>query len=138
MPAGYSSNPLTKKLGIKENFKCLILHEPDHYVELLEEIPHTAEFTDDPSEGEFDFIHLFVTRISDLKANWPICKSSLKKTGFFWISWPKQTSEIQADLNANDVRKFGLDGGLVDTKVCAVDHDWSGLKFMYRKEDRNT
>ncbi|HBX67475.1 MAG TPA: DUF3052 domain-containing protein, partial [Balneolaceae bacterium] len=24
----------------------------------------------------------------------------------------------------------------VDVKVCAVDEDWSGLKFMYRKEDR--
>ena len=25
---------------------------------------------------------------------------------------------------------------VVDVKVCAVDEDWSGLKFMYRKKDR--
>ena len=31
---------------------------------------------------------------------------------------------------------IGLEGGLVDVKVCAVDSDWSGLKFMYRKKDR--
>lgn len=26
--------------------------------------------------------------------------------------------------------------GLVDVKICAVDEDWSGLKFVYRTEDR--
>ena len=29
-----------------------------------------------------------------------------------------------------------LETGLVDVKTCAVDATWSGLKFMYRKEDR--
>jgi len=29
-----------------------------------------------------------------------------------------------------------LPTGLVDTKVCAVDEIWSGLKFMIRKELR--
>ena len=28
--------------------------------------------------------------------------------------------------------------GLVDIKVCAVDEVWSGLKFVYRKEDRKS
>lgn len=35
-----------------------------------------------------------------------------------------------------DVWNYGLHFGLVDVKVCAVDADWSGLKFMYRKDDR--
>ena len=35
-----------------------------------------------------------------------------------------------------DVRSAGLSIGLVDIKICAVDEDWSGLKFVYRKEDR--
>lgn len=40
------------------------------------------------------------------------------------------------DLSGNDVRHIGLAGGLVDVKVCAVDEDWSGLKFVRRLEDR--
>lgn len=135
MPAGYSTNPLFKKLGIKEGYNCLIINEPDNYVDLLQEIPQDSEFTDDASQGPFDFIHVFVTTHDELKS-WNIWKTSMKKTGMIWLSWPKQTSELATDLNGNDVRKFGLDGGLVDTKVCAVDHDWSGIKFMYRKGDR--
>ncbi|MDZ7716646.1 MAG: hypothetical protein U5J95_10580 [Balneolaceae bacterium] len=52
------------------------------------------------------------------------------------MSWIKGSSKLKTDINGNDVRKLGLEIGLVDVKVCAVDEDWSGLKFMYRKEDR--
>ena len=31
---------------------------------------------------------------------------------------------------------YGLDNGLVDVKVAAVDDDWSGHKFVYRAKDR--
>jgi hypothetical protein len=34
------------------------------------------------------------------------------------------------------VREVGLDGGLVDNKVCAVDETWSGLRFVVRVQDR--
>jgi len=50
--------------------------------------------------------------------------------------WPKGKSQIEKDLNENEVRRAGLDCGLVDVKICAIDKDWSGLKFMYRRKDR--
>jgi hypothetical protein len=65
-----------------------------------------------------------------------VLKSKLKKTGMLWVSWPKKLSGVITDLNDGVVRQAGLDVGLVDTKVCAVDAIWSGLKFMYRKIDR--
>jgi hypothetical protein len=37
------------------------------------------------------------------------------------------------DFKQNDVRAAGLAAGLVDYKVCAVDADWSGLKFARKK-----
>ena len=136
MAAGYSPNPLIKKLGIKDGYTCLILNEPDHYVDLLEEIPPDTDFTDQPAPDHFDFIHVFVMDEEAMKSGWKIWKSSLKKTGTLWVSWPKQTSPMATELNGNFVREIGLKGGLVDVKVCAVDHDWSGLKFMWRKKDR--
>jgi hypothetical protein len=30
----------------------------------------------------------------------------------------------------------GLDAGLVDVKICAIDDTWSGLKFVIRLRDR--
>jgi hypothetical protein len=53
-----------------------------------------------------------------------------------WISWPKKASKVVTDLNENIIRDFGLEVGLVDVKVCAVDETWSGLKFVVRLKDR--
>jgi hypothetical protein len=54
-----------------------------------------------------------------------------------WVSWPKKTSGIATDLNDVVVRDTALPLGLVDTKVCAVDQVWSGLKFVIPKAQRN-
>ncbi len=53
-----------------------------------------------------------------------------------WIAWPKKTSGVATDLSEDVVRKIGLDAGLVDVKVCAIDETWSGLKFVIRVKDR--
>lgn len=53
-----------------------------------------------------------------------------------WISWPKKASRQPTDLDENYIREFGLEFGLVDVKVCAIDEVWSGLKFVFRVKDR--
>jgi hypothetical protein len=53
-----------------------------------------------------------------------------------WVSWPKKSSGVQTDLDENIIRAVGLEAGLVDVKVCAVDDVWSGLKFVFRIKDR--
>jgi hypothetical protein len=53
-----------------------------------------------------------------------------------WVSWPKKASGLTSDLNENEVRRIGLEAGLVDVKVCAVSEIWSGLKFVIRVKDR--
>ncbi|MEL7001738.1 MAG: hypothetical protein AAFN93_03280 [Bacteroidota bacterium] len=63
-------------------------------------------------------------------------KSLLDINGMIWVSWPKKASKVPTDIDDSVVRKNGLDHGLVDVKVCAIDDVWSGLKFVYRKEDR--
>jgi hypothetical protein len=50
-----------------------------------------------------------------------------------WIAWPKRASGMATDLTEDLVRAAGLSHGLVDYKVCAVNHTWSGLKFARRK-----
>ncbi len=134
--AGYSKNPLWKKLGIKEAYNCYLYQSPDNYFDLLEEIPKDSEYSDEFDSTPFDFEHVFVTDFNELESNWKSWKDALKKDGSLWVSWPKGGSKIETNLNGNIVREFGLKGGLVDVKVCAVDEDWSGLKFMYRKTDR--
>ncbi|GAB4245798.1 MAG: DUF3052 family protein [Ekhidna sp.] len=134
--AGYSKTPLWKKLGIKEGYNCYLYKSPDNYFDLLERTPLETAWSETLKSPPYDFQHVFVTEARVLKKKWPKWKKALKKNGSLWVSWPKGTSSIQTDLNGNIVRELGLDGGLVDVKVCAVDEDWSGLKFMFRTKDR--
>ncbi len=136
MLSGYSQTPLAKKLGIKEDYTALFINEPKHYFQLFEDLPSSLEYVERPASGSMDFIHLFCIDRATLIANAKICKEALKKTGILWVSWPKGSSQIPTDLKREPIREHLLSLGLVDTKVAAIDKDWSGLKFVYRLKDR--
>jgi hypothetical protein len=61
---------------------------------------------------------------------------ALRPAGMLWISWPKRAAKVPTDLDENIVRELGLEYGLVDVKVAAIDAIWSALKFVYRLSDR--
>jgi hypothetical protein len=63
-------------------------------------------------------------------------KTALAFDGALWVSWYKKAAKIPTDVDENIVRDIGLDNGLVDVKVAAIDAQWSGLKFVYRVKDR--
>ena len=130
--AGYSSNPLVKKLGIEAGQRVLLINTPDNYEQLIGDWPQDLSNLTADDAYDMDFIHCFVQEMAELEVLFPKLKDKLKKGGGLWISWPKGSSKLPKDLNGNDVRRIGLEFGLVDVKVCAVDEDWSGLKFMYR------
>jgi hypothetical protein len=50
--------------------------------------------------------------------------------------WPKKASTISTDVTEDVVREVALPLGLVDTKVCAIDATWSGLKLVWRRDRR--
>jgi len=53
--------------------------------------------------------------------------------GTLWVSWPKRSSGVSTDLNEDEIRRVALDRGMVDTKVCAIDEIWSGLRLTRRR-----
>jgi hypothetical protein len=135
--AGYSGTPLLKKLGIKPNYKVLFVNEPLHYKKMLGEFPEGVQIVDKNYSKPIDFIHLFSKTEEELHNLFPPLKNKLDKNGLIWVSWIKKASKnYNATFPESEVRTLGLNIGLVDVKVCAVDEDWSGLKFVYRVEDR--
>jgi hypothetical protein len=88
------------------------------------------------TKGTLDFAMLFVRTASALKKGFPRLRDRLESNGALWVSWPKKASGVATDLSDNVVRAIGLEAGLVDVKVCAVDETWSGLKFVRRLRDR--
>jgi hypothetical protein len=132
--AGYSSTPLAKKLGIKENFSVKLVNAPPHYFKLFTDLPGSIKISAD--KKEIDFIHYFETRAANLEKNIIDLKKQLKQNGMFWVSWYKKSAKIPTDVSEDLIRNIALHHGLVDIKVCAVDEQWSGLKLVIPVKDR--
>ena len=136
MPTGYTGSTLAKKLGIKSGHFVLLHNEPKHYDTLFSDFPKDVKKLERIEKDSADFIHLFCTHEKELIENVALLKPTLKKTGMFWVSWPKGSSKINTNLKREFIRDYLLSVGLVDIKVAAIDEDWSGLKFVYRLKDR--
>ena len=73
---------------------------------------------------------------SDRRSGWKQRGFRLAPAGMLWVAWPKKASGVATDLSFDVVQKIGLNAGMVDTKICAVDDVWSGLRFVFRLKDR--
>lgn len=136
MTAGYSAAPLVKKLGIKGGNRIALIHAPARYIELLGELPPAVAIDFELAGGEYDFVQAFYKWRADYEADFDQLKSAIVKNGMIWISWYKKAAKMPTDITEDVVRHVALTGGLVDVKVAAIDAQWSGLKLVYRREDR--
>ncbi len=131
--AGYSGTPLVKKLGIKAGMALAVLNRPDHYWELLGDLPGGLRSDGSPP---FDFIHIFTTARAELEDELPRLRGQIVPNGMIWVSWPKKAAKVTTDVTEDVVREIALAHGLVDVKVAALDAVWSGLKLVIRIKDR--
>ena len=134
--AGYSGTPLAKKLGIKPGHRVALISAPDDFEQLLEDLPDDVEILRDRGGGKFNVILCFTKDLKQLRATFGRCVKKLDPAGGLWVAWPKKASGVPTDLTDEIIRVFGLETGLVDNKVCAIDDTWSGLRFVVRLQDR--
>jgi hypothetical protein len=131
-----TSSPLPKKLGIKAGARLALVGAPEGFVEsTLVPLPDAVELRA-RARGPLDVILFFTKSRSELERRFGKLATALDPAGSLWIAWPKRSSGVKTDLDENVLREIGLPQGLVDTKVCAVDDTWSGLRFVIRKENR--
>ena len=128
---GYSGKPLAAKLGIKPGDIVLVVDPPPHYAALLAPLPEGATISEAASDPAI--VHAFIKTRAALDAAAAHLITLPRPGGALWISWPKKASALFVDLNENGIREVVLPTGWVDVKVCAVDEDWSGLKFLRRR-----
>jgi hypothetical protein len=131
--AGYSGKPITEKLGVKPGHRIYIERVPEGLplewpdgVTVLRRIP--AE--------PVDMVWAFCADRRRLEQRLAALIDKTLIAGSLWISWPKRSSGLATDLDENVVRDLGLEAGVVDVKVAAVDDIWSALKFVRRLRDR--
>lgn len=133
MTAGYSGTPLPKKLGIREGSRVALLGAPHGFDKTLGPLPSSVTIRNKVG-AQADVIVLFATRFSKLKNGFVKAMGMMPADGgMLWIAWPKKAAKMDTDLDENFIRDYGLSLGVVDTKVCAIDETWSGLRFNRRR-----
>jgi hypothetical protein len=134
MLAGYSGTPLPKKLGIKLGSVVTLVDSPKGFADVLE--AQTTGFVFSTGEVQADVILLFAEWEARLLELLPIAIPRMRINGGLWIAWPKRASKVPTDITEDRLRDILLPQGLVDNKVCAIDEKWSGLRFVWRVENR--
>jgi hypothetical protein len=128
--AGYSGTPQRSTLGIVPGIRLRILGadpewsfaEPLEDVEVIEEGPCSIALVFVRAPEELDS----VVRWGEL----------VYPSGAVWVAWPRKAAGHVSEVDENAIRNAALSVGMVDVKVAAIDDDWSGLKIVWRKENR--
>ena len=131
--AGYSGTPLPRKLGMKPGHRVAFPGAPDGFAARFDGVGAEVRAQ---LRHPLDVIVLFATTAADLRRRFPAAKKALAWDGGLWVAWPKKASGVTTDLSFEVVQPLGLDAGLVDNKVCAVNEVWSGLRLVVRLKDR--
>lgn len=134
--AGYSGTPLARKLGIRRGHRVGWEGAPVGFSELVDARPSVIVDLGLSEPRSYDVIAAFFPNLAGLPGAVPRLAPLLKWNGGLWLAWPKLSGALASDIREADVRREGLEGGLVDNKICAIDENWSGLRFVYRKADR--
>jgi len=119
---------LIKKLRIQAGERLLILNAPPGYIESLGDLPEGARVSEVP-EGEYQFVHLFVTNSEDLGRLRQAAMDAVEYDGLLWISYPKRSSKVATDLTRDVLWELMGDTGLRPVTQVSVDEVWSALRF---------
>jgi hypothetical protein len=145
--AGYSGTPLAKKLGMKPDHRVVLVDRPDEWDipglpagVTITQIPihRLADARPHPQNAleSGDVIVAFFRSLHELEDGAADLIGRLSAESSLWIAWPRRAGGHTSDITENDLRRVLLPTGVVDVKVAALDDDWSGLKFVWRKELR--
>ena len=129
--AGYSGRPLGQKLGVKPEATVVLVDAPDGFEALLEPLPGGAA-TRRGNRGHREMTIWFTTSRREFERRFDAV-ARLVAEGTLWVAWPKRASGVETDMTEDVVRDVALPRGMVDSKVCAIDETWSGLRLTRRR-----
>ena len=129
---GYSGRPQAAKLGLRPGQRVHLHHPPPGW-----------DFADPPDglieagrDGPADLIIAFFDSRAALASELDALARRIYPAGALWVAWPRRAGGRSSDITDNVIREHALPIGLVDVKVAAIDDDWSGLRLVWRVENR--
>jgi hypothetical protein len=131
--AGYSGSPQLKKLGLRPGVRWHLVDPPDGWQFAGPLDRADAVGAQEPA----DVVIAFVRESAALPSVLERLEPTIFPAGALWIAWPRKAAGHLSDLSDTVVREAALARSLVDTKVAAIDEDWSGLKLVWRVSARD-
>jgi len=128
----YAGSRLAKKLDLKAGTKAALIGAEDGFIELLGDLPEGVEFQSRITANT-KLVLWFVRAGHEIAAAFELACARMPEGCSIWIIYPKKAGRYRVDFSQNDIRLTGLEAGVVDYKICAVDADWSGMKFARRR-----
>jgi CheY-like chemotaxis protein len=129
----YAGTALARKLGLPAASPCALIGAPEGFAETIDDLPENFAFQSKITR-DTRLIIWFVRSAAELALASERAGLHMPEGASIWIVYPKRSGRLRSDLGEPDVRESGLELGLVDYKICAVDGDWSGMKFTRRKK----
>lgn len=130
--AGYSQRSQAAKLGLKPGHRVDVVNSPAGWT--LDDPPR--DLIDARQGGPADVVIAFFEVAAEIPAQLPGLARRIFPAGAIWAAWPRRAGGHHSDITDNLVREHALPLGLVDVKVAAIDDDWSGLRLVWRVENR--
>ena len=129
MDAG-STAPQSRKLGLRAGQRVSIVGADAGWA-LVD--PPALDYVDD---GPADVVVVFLREAAAVEPTLLALGERIRPSGVIWAAWPRRAAGHVSDVGDRGIREAVLRHGLVDVKVAAIDHDWSGLKIVWRLTER--
>ena len=131
--AGATGTPLARKIGVRPGHRIRLCHAPARWA--VPGLPEGCDLAEGGPRGA-DVAVAFYGSYVELVAEAPGLVDDLADDAMLWIAWPRRAAGHVSDITENGLRDLFLPLGVVDVKVAALGTDWSGLKFVRRRENR--
>ena len=132
MSPAYSGRQQAGKLGLRPGQRVHLHHRPPGW-----DLTGPPDgLIDAGPDGPADLIIAFFGVRAEIAAELDGLARRIYPAGALWVAWPRRAGGHRSDITDNLIREDALPLGLVDVKVAAIDDDWSGLRLVWRVQNR--
>ena len=128
----YPGRAQAAKLGLRPGQRVHLHHPPPGW----DLTAPPDGLVDAGPDGPADLIIAFFGSRAEIAGKLDGLARRVYPAGALWVAWPRRAGGHHSDITENAVREHALPLGVVDVKVAAIDDDWSGLRLVWRVENR--
>lgn len=126
---------LLEKLNYKGQKRISIINAEDEFIKAISLLHSdiTIDRCIDP-RYPYEFIMIFVTRVSEVEQYAPLTVHNLIANGTLWFCYPKKTSKkFVSDLDRDHGWDILNESGLYGIRLVSIDENWSAFRFRHKK-----